>query len=539
MKNKILNKEQDNDWANDVQDCPIHISQAKSGAQGYYCMGCDKEMVAAKGLKKKHYFRHHAIDVDISKVECVHASRVYREKLAYFYFQRTKTIIVPDVYKYPPKGVEGQPMLLQEKETVIAHKVEKEVTFYEDENGVIHRGKNTNVDDRFLWVRPDAVFFDEFDKPILFIEFVITHKPDAEKLNKLQRLGINTVQIIIPKLPEEELEKTIIKVSKVKWAYNEIESNTEYIRIPNGNSEGIPQIDEEQRKLFEESYKCRTAQINNLVRTINSSLESKQYKGTQQLFEQELQRIEKATREHQSRLDDIQARIEIEVYGELDARREQLEERRRKLEERDSDLESRYLKRRREIREEQTDTDGEIKLRCRIGESEEDIRREFGIEEEKIEYEQTIVSKQEGYIDIDTREESGFENNFEGRKTELGKEFRELENEEQEKFRYFERTEQEEFNELKRRIEPENAEHRAHQAEIENELRGEFERGYKQIVDRINERDVQSGDELSHRIKAILEIRGFIDNYENEKSTLQRYREGISIVKSGTWKEWD
>ena len=97
------------------------------------------------------------------------------------------------------------PMLLQEKETIIAHKVEKEVTFYEDENGKIHQGTNTNVDERFLWIRPDAVFFDEFDKPILFIEFVITHKPDTEKLNKLQRLGINTIQIIIPKLSEEEL----------------------------------------------------------------------------------------------------------------------------------------------------------------------------------------------------------------------------------------------------------------------------------------------------------------------------------------------
>jgi len=244
--------EQDNDWAKDVQDNAIHISQAKSGAQGYYCMGCDKEMQAVQrqNLKYKSYFRHHVKDVETTKVECVHASRVYREKLAYFYFQRTKTITVPAVYKYPPKGFEGHPMLLQEKKTVIAHKVEKEVTFYEDENGVIHRGKNTNVDDRFLWIRPDAVFFDKEDNPILFIEFVITHKPDTVKLNKLQRLGINTVQIIIPKLPEEELEKTISKVSKVKWAYNEIESNTEYIRIPTGDSEGIPYIDEEQRRLF-------------------------------------------------------------------------------------------------------------------------------------------------------------------------------------------------------------------------------------------------------------------------------------------------
>jgi hypothetical protein len=373
--------EQDNDWAKDVQDSAIHISQATSGAQGYYCMGCDKEMQAVKriNLNYKSYFRHHVKDVDTSKVECVHASRVYREKLAYFYFQRTKKITVPDVYKYPPKGDEGHPMLLQEKETIIAHRVEKEVTFYEDESGLIHRGKNANVDERFLWVRPDAVFFDEFDNPILFIEFVITHKPDTEKLNKLQRLGINTIQIIIPKLPEEELEKTISKVSKVKWAYNEIESNTEYIRIPTGNSEGIPQIDEEQRKLFEESYKCRTAQLNNLLRSINRSLESQSFKDKEQLFEREIQRIEEATREHRSRLDDIQTRIESDIHSELESRREKLAEKRRKLGETSSNLESRYLKRREELKEKQADIDREIELRYSIGRTEEDIRREFGI----------------------------------------------------------------------------------------------------------------------------------------------------------------
>lgn len=531
MEAKTLKyNEQDNDWAKDVQDSPIHISQAKSGAQGYYCMGCDKQMQAVKrkNTNYKSYFRHHVKDVDTSKVECVHASRVYREKLAYFYFQRTKKITVPDLYKYPPKGVEGHPMLLQEKETIIAHRVEKEVTFYEDENGLIHRGKNANVDERFLWVRPDAVFFDEFDKPILFIEFVITHKPDTDKLNKLQRLGINTVQIIIPKLPEEELEKTISKVSKVKWAYNEIESNTEYIRIPTGNSEGIPQIDEEQRKLFEESYKCRAAQIGNLVRSISRILESKQYRDTEQLFEQEIQRIETTTREHRSRLDAIQGRIEEELQEELESDREKLRERRRKLKETNSNLESRYIKRREEIGKEEAAVDRETELRYSIGRTEDEIRKQFELQEADVDHEQTIISRQEGYIDIDTREESGFKNDFESRKAKLRAEFGELE-----------RKEQEEFHEFKRRIEPENEEHRALQVEIENSLRVEFEGRYKQIAERISNRDVQSGDELSDRIKTILEIRGFLDSYDILQKNAERCREGVSVIKSGTWKEWN
>jgi len=79
---------------------------------GQYHWNLQMQAVKRQNLKYKSYYRHHGKDVDRSKVECVHASRVYREKLAYFYFQRTKTISVPAVYKYPPKGVEGHPMLL-------------------------------------------------------------------------------------------------------------------------------------------------------------------------------------------------------------------------------------------------------------------------------------------------------------------------------------------------------------------------------------------------------------------------------------------
>lgn len=541
LKEKNSDLETQNDWAKDITDDPIHISNAISGLNDYYCLGCEKEMQAVKFKNPafQSYFRHHAHNINKDNVECVFSSRVYRERLAEQILRRLKELKLPEVYKYPPKGFTGNPILLAEKTTIQAASVIAQLSFYEDENGEVKWGKNPEIEDRYLLIRPDVTFFDKEEKPILFVEFVITHKLPDDKKVKLKRLGINTVQIIIPKVPEEEIEKCLKSVTKVKWVYNEIESNTDYIPVLEGNSEGIPFIDEEQRKLFEESYSCRASQVSNLIRSINRGVESESYKRVEFQFEREISRIKDATKENRSRLDDLQGRVENELQAELESDREKLRERRRKLKEESSNLESRYFKRRKEITEEQADTNREIKLRYRIGESEEDIRREFGIEEEKIDYEQTIVSKQEGYIDIDTREESGFENNFEGRKTELGKEFRELENEEQEKFRNFERTEQEEFNELKRRIEPENAEHRAHQAEIENELRSEFERRYEQIADRINKRDVQSGDELSDRIKTILEIRGLLDNYDILQKTGERHRERLSIIKSGTWKEWN
>lgn len=177
------------------------------------------------------------------------------------------------------------------------------------------------------------------------------------------------------------------------------------------------------------------------------------------------------------------------------------------------------------------------KFRYRVGKCEEDIRREFGIEETKVDDEQKIVSRQEGYIDIDTGEESRFADNFDREENKLEKEFGELEKDEQEQFRKFEREEQEDFNEFKGRIDPENEEHRIHKVEIDNALRNEFEGRYEQIAERISNRDVQSGDKLSERITTILELRGLLDNYDNEKSTLEKYRKGISIIKNGTWKE--
>ena len=255
---------------------------------------------------------------------------------------------------------------------------------------------------------------------------------------------------------------------------------------------------------------------------------SQQYKDTEQLFEREIQRIEKATREQQSKLDDVQAGIDSEVQGDLESRRDKLAERRRKLGERDSDLESRYFKRRKELTKEQVDTGREIKLRYSIGRTEDDIRKEFGTQEADIDYEQRVVSKQEEYLDNDTRQESGFENNFEGRKAELGKEFGELE-----------RNEQDNFERLREELESKMEGYRELQAEVEDEIRSEFEGRYQQIIERVNNRNVQSDDELSERIKAILEIRGLLDNYDILQKTGERYRERLSIIKNGTWKEWN
>lgn len=547
--NNIKYSEQDNDWANNLEGTPIHISQAESGAKGYYCLGCDKEMQAVK-RKIAHYqsyFRHHVKDVDNSKVECVHASREYREKLAFFYFMRTKQITVPAVYKYPPKGVDGLPYLVQEKQTIIAHRVDKEVTIFEDEEGNIHWSNKEKVDDRFLWIRPDAVFYDKDDKPILLLEFVVTHKPDRDKLNKLQRLGINTVQIIVPKLSEAELEKEISKPSRVKWTYNEIESNTEYIPVSKGNSEGIPSIDDIQRKLFEESFACRRAQVENLIRTIKRCLESQSYRRTEQLFEQEIQRIEKATREHQSRLDEIQEGIENEIYSELGNRREELDKRKEEFRKYCSGLEKRYFAKRNKLEQEQEYTNGDIKFRYEVGRTEEDIRKEFdrkeseirdgynfeegviSIDEEKIRNEIIGIYRDEERIraDIDKRrrdEQSGYSENYKSITTRINS----LRNEFERKERFIIEQLEEEEGKLVARI-------RKEEGSIETEIQNYRRR----IIQHMEGDDNFRIEELPDRIKKLSYTRRILNDWEEKHSTYQRYRLALEYFKKGTWKKWN
>jgi hypothetical protein len=130
---------------------------------------------------------------------------------------------------------------------------------------------------KYLLSKPDVVFFDSNGKPILLIEVVATHKVSTEKKVKLKRLGIDSIQIAIPKDSPENIEKTFRITERTKWIYSHEQENTPYIPIPFSDSTAILSVDEDQRKLLEESFICRKAEINNLIRTIRRCLESKQY----------------------------------------------------------------------------------------------------------------------------------------------------------------------------------------------------------------------------------------------------------------------
>ncbi|PHR96652.1 MAG: hypothetical protein COA80_08615 [Leeuwenhoekiella sp.] len=384
------------DWAYTKSFTHIHISQAESGKMGYFCLGCKKEMQAVKGKIREHYFRHHAKDVKNNYTECVRANKEYREHKAREILHRLKRLKVPAVYKYPPRGSDGLPNKLSEAKWVEATTVKSELTFYEDENCEIKFGSNRDIEERFMPIRPDITFFDAGGRPILFIEFVVTHKIDERKKNKLYRFGINTVQIIIPKKSEEEIEQVFKSSRSIKWVYNEIEANTEYIYVSDPSGGGVWEIDDDQRKLFEESYRCRKNQIANLIRSVRNTLESESYKGAERHFEQEISRVKKATEAERAGLESMEERVEGEVRDEFSERREQLEsegkaldEGERKFRGKKARLDKRYQSKKQELETEQERADNFEQLRGATEERsagvreriEENIRRRDNIEE--------------------------------------------------------------------------------------------------------------------------------------------------------------
>lgn len=368
--NQLMTQKYDdnNVYALNVKYEVVHISEVESGQKGYFCLGCGKDLQAVKSKLENriHYFRHAPTDVRIER-KCTYSDETHRHKLAKEILARLKHIKVPAVYKYPPKDYDGLATLLKESVLIEAHSVEMERTFYEDSSGEIKWGGNHDVDEKHLLVKPDITFFDINKKPILFIELVVTHGVNAAKKAKLKRLGINTIQVKIPKDSPESIEKNFYSTERIKWIYNYDEECAKYIPIPNKDTTGIPSIDEEQRRLFAESFQCRQAQINNLIRTIKRILESKQYGVVEKGLRSELSRVEANTREHQSRLESIREEHRNRVIKQLEPRYEnfkretkQLEKEEREFEKHYNDLERRYFAKRKELEREEKKVDREL-----------------------------------------------------------------------------------------------------------------------------------------------------------------------------------
>ncbi|TYB76466.1 hypothetical protein [Bizionia myxarmorum] len=533
LEEKQYDIEANNDWAKNVKGEHLYIDSAKSGRQGYFCIGCDKQMDAVirkKNPKHRSYFRHVPVDISKDETPCTFSNREYRETLATDILQRLKRIKVPAVYKYAPIGKEGDPMLLEKAKFIDAHSVKSQLTFYEDIDGTVKFGKNPDIEARFLLIRPDVIFFDSQGKPILFIELVITHKVNEEKKIKLRRLGIDTVSIIVPKSSEQEIEDNFKTTQRVKWEYNGIEAITKYVRVSSGTSEGVLEFDTDQRRIFEESISCRKARLNNTLRTINKCLRTESYRGAEQHFESEISRIEGATRAETEGLDDMEGRCHAEVYASiaggyeaLKLEKERFKDEENKFSSKGKDLETRYHSKRRELEQEEGDLSRLISEYSELGESTERIRGEFRTQLAlgKIDIERDTRTI-EGNIVIDTKRREG-----------LSRKFGLLEQQSKERFT----RDKSSLEKQSKEIESELNDFAEFTQREERNLQREFEDVGKQSVERIIKRDSIGESELSRRIESVLETGRLSNSFNERLETYERFKRYLKLVRSGTWKK--
>ncbi len=536
--------DENNVYAKNVKDEVIHVSIVESGRKGYFCLGCGKEMQAVKSklANRISYFRHDAKAVKGNK-KCTYSDESYRHKIAKEMLLLEKVIKVPVLYKYPPKGISGLAIKLKDARLIEAASVQKEVSFYEDESGTVCWEKKIDSTNKFLLVRPDITFFDKDGNPILFIEIVVTHKVSIEKRVKLKRLGIDAIQVRIPKDSPEAIKEAFYTTEFTKWIYNSYEESNNYVSIPIADPKGISSIDQEQRDLFEESFLCRQSQIKNLIRSIGRCLESKQYREIESGFRDEIFRVEENSRRNRARLDQLRAdhrstvfeRIKNEL-GDYERERESFESEESEFQRNSGELELRYKSRKSQLEREAKEIERELRgedeiengngigvteRRRRNKVTKGDLRKDTQQETEEI----ARIEREEGELpkrneDIKKSIIKEFEQNTEHEEREV-KRIQQEEGELPGKYEYEERTIGEDF-EGKTRL-----------------LEEEFEETRKRVDYAIRGRNGVGNTELHVRIRGLLEARKQLENLEQIRANGRRNRKAWTAFNSGAFKNWN
>lgn len=318
------------DWALLENGLRVHISDVTSfGRKGYFCPGekCGKPLqaVSRKDPMKRNYFRHdhNFLDKDF---QCEYADETYRHKVAKEILIALCQIKLPQIKKFPPIGIGGEPNILQDFMILKASKALPELTFYLDELGELHWTKAVNPDKAEVIVRPDVTFFNDTEKPILFIELVATNDIDPEKSAKLRRIGVDTVRVKVPRHNEEEIRRTFFVTEYTFWEYSRLESETEYTKsLSRRDYEGISQFDLEQKELFRESARCRAARIRSLICEIRMYLESESNTPIARELQVEIDSITRHEAELTKQLLKIQRSIRERVQKEYKDQKERIE----------------------------------------------------------------------------------------------------------------------------------------------------------------------------------------------------------------------
>jgi len=222
------------------------------------------------------YFRHDAKYVQSSN-KCTFSDHSYRKGVAISSLLLEKRIKVPAILKFHPTDSSTPPMVLKSAHIVEAYGAKSNLMLYENENGQLTIANALPEGNNNLLFKPDVVFVDREGKPVLLIEIVLKFKVSNEVKANLRRIGINTLQITLPKESREAIYNSLFQTDRSKWIYTNEQQFTEYVFPSRGNIGGSEPIDDFERGLHEESVICRINQIANLIRSVNKCYQSEQY----------------------------------------------------------------------------------------------------------------------------------------------------------------------------------------------------------------------------------------------------------------------
>lgn len=519
-------KPEDNTLAYNTQGKIVHIDEVESGKKGYFCIDCDGEKIAVKG-KIAHHFRHVATDVKYMK-NCSYSDETYRHGRAKDILQMIKKVKVPALYKDPPIGVVGESYKIRNSWFVEANKVLVEKQFYEDEDGIIRWGskidfKNEANKDKNLLIQPDIAFFDLENNPSLLIELVATNKVDNEKIAKVRRLGIDMIEVKIPRESEEAIEKNFYVTKNTIWIYNNEREQFKYIQNTSSNNKKLSQISELQRAVYsaESTFKCRSSEIRNFIRAIKKILGSDIYRQTELRIRREIQKVEINTEKYHEKW----TRIQDGVRGELARKFKQQEE---QLREEESEL----TKAEKQFNEYYGELENTFKKsRRRLEQKKEDYRPKCQLEIDATEIQLNQSEKARDNIERQVRQ-------LEINNLKFGEEV-------ETKIRRS-RKKIEEIEEAERRIPirieentRENRE-RLHKkfANDKTRARTEFENTERKIKQGVRNRDRKRIFRNDERIEILLQIREALQDIRTSKSELKRLRKAKELLDSGKYKEW-
>lgn len=175
------------------------VDDVESGLKcGCVCPACGEPLVAKKGAKRIHHFAHH------SGHNCEYGYESSLHLAAKEILSKSKKIILPPVYVIFPDSYKKNELVCDAKEIGI-EKVE--------------------LEKRFGDVIPDVVVYAGGRQ--FFIEIYVTHRIDEEKLQKLKKADISTIEIDLSTKNSitsmgELTDLLLSNNDKKKWKYNSL-----------------------------------------------------------------------------------------------------------------------------------------------------------------------------------------------------------------------------------------------------------------------------------------------------------------------------